>query len=144
MIRTGGDHELLGLHSQQIIFPHDPHHPLVVDRHPPSAQLRRDSPVTVSATMFQCDLLNCRSYFHLFLHRVLLLQRPVEASAAHRHHLAHALDAEAALQRHHFSDLAVDVISPEPLLRWLRAAIFCKAPLKKSTSIVFSASSRLS
>src|SRR5258708_4974484 len=80
--------------------------------------------------MFQSDLLNCRSYFHLFFHRVLFLQRPVEASAAHRHHLAHALDAEAALQRHHFSDLVVDVISPEPLLRWRRAAIFCKAPLK--------------
>jgi len=38
-------------------------------------------------------------------------------------------------------DLVVDAISPEPLLRWRRASIFCKAPLKKYTSKVFSAKS---
>src|SRR5712664_1226334 len=138
----GGDHELLGLHGQQIIFPHDPHHSLVVDSHPPSTQLRRDSPVTVSATMFQSDLLNCRSYFHLFFHRVLFLQRPVEASAAHRHHLAHALDAEGCLAttsflgsggRCHLARAAAALASSRDLLQ---------GTFEKSTSIVFSARSR--
>jgi len=61
--------------------------------------------------------LDRRSHFHLFLNRLLFLQRPVKAPAADRHQLTQALDTQAALQGHHFSDLVVDVISPEPLLR---------------------------
>src|SRR5262249_19015400 len=57
---------------------------------------------------------------------------------------AGALDTQAALPRHHFPDLVVDVGSPELLLRWRRASTFCKAPLKKSTSIVFSPTNRFS
>src|SRR5215471_13516440 len=38
----------------------------------------------------------------------------------------------------------VPAVSPDTLRFWRRAAIFCKAPLKKSTSRVFSASSRFS
>src|SRR5260370_17372094 len=55
--------------------------------------------------------------------------------------LTHALDTQAALQGHHFSDLLVDAVSPEAPLFRRRASIFCKAPLKKSTSSVFSAKS---
>jgi hypothetical protein len=73
-----------------------------------------------------------------------LLQRPVETSATHRYQLTHVLDAQPALQWHQFSDVFVDAFPPEPLLRWRRAPTFCKAPFKKSTSIAFSASKRLS
>src|ERR1035437_10511569 len=48
------------------------------------------------------------------------------------------------LQRHHFLDFVVDAFSPLIPLFWRRASTFCKAPLKKSTSIVLSASSRFS
>ena len=61
-----------------------------------------------------------------------------------RNQLAHALDTQAALQKHYFSDLLEDPVSPVSPLFWRRASTFCKAPLKKSTSRVFSASSRFS
>src|SRR5579884_411141 len=94
--------------------------------------------------MLQGDLLDRGAHFHPFLGRLRLLQLPVEAPAADSCQLAHALDAQAALQRHHVADLLVDAVAPEsPRLR-RRASIFCKTPLKKSTSRVFSASSRLS
>jgi hypothetical protein len=92
--------------------------------------------------MFQRDLLNRRSHFHLFLHRLRFLQPPVEACPAHLSQLTHALDVQATLQRHHFPDLIVDAFSPDLLLAWRRASTFCKALLKKSTSSVFSARTR--
>jgi len=92
--------------------------------------------------MFHRDLLNRRSHFHLLLDGPLFLQRAIETCSTYRYQLTHALDTQAALPRHHFPDLVVDVFSPELLLRWRRASTFCKAPLKKSTSIVFSASKR--
>jgi len=90
--------------------------------------------------MFQRDLLDRASHFHLFLLR--FLQPPVEACPAHLRQLSHALDAQATLQRHHFLDLIVDAFSPALLLGWRRASTFCKALLKKSTSSVFSARTR--
>src|SRR5262249_5800225 len=45
-----------------------------------------------------------------------------------------------ALQGHHLPDLLVGAVPPALALLWRRASIFCKAPLKKSTSNVFSAS----
>jgi hypothetical protein len=91
--------------------------------------------------MFQGDLLNRRAYLRFFLGRSPLLQRSVKARATDTGQLTHALDTQTALQRHHFSDLVVDAVSPEASLFRRRASIFCKAPLKKSTSSVFSAKS---
>src|SRR3989442_2667540 len=91
--------------------------------------------------MSQSNLLNGRLHFHLLLDRLLLPQGPVEAGPANAGQLTHALDTQAALQRHHFPDLVVDAVSPEPPRLWRRASTFCKAPLKKSTSIAFSANS---
>src|SRR3954465_5157862 len=62
--------------------------------------------------------------------------------SADSHQLAHSLDTQAALHRHHLPDLVVDTVSPEPPPLRRRAPTFCKAPLKKSTSRVFSASRR--
>jgi len=76
--------------------------------------------------------------------RSLLFQRSIETPATDRNQLAHALDTQVALQKRYFLDLLVDPISPVSSLRRRRASTFCKAPLKKSTSSVFSASSRLS
>src|SRR3974377_2362302 len=92
--------------------------------------------------MFDGDRLNRGPYFHGLFVRETLLQRPIKAGSAHGGQLTHPLDTQATLQRHHFPHLVVDAVPPEPPLGWRRALIFCKAPLKKSTSIVFSASSR--
>jgi hypothetical protein len=89
--------------------------------------------------MLQGDLSNHVSYFHLGFNRRRFLQPPIEACPTYLGQLAHALDAQAALQRHHFPNLVVDAFSPDLLLVWRRASTFCKAPLKKSTSNVFSA-----
>jgi hypothetical protein len=79
------------------------------------------------------------------------LLRPVHAPAAsdragatYLGQLTHPFNTQAALQRHHFPDLVVDAFAPESPLCCRRASIFCKAPLKKSSSRVFSASTRLS
>src|SRR4029077_5987105 len=56
--------------------------------------------------------------------------------------LAHPFDTQTTLQRHYVPDVVVDARSPIPLLSRCRASIFCKAPLKKSTSSVFSANNR--
>jgi hypothetical protein len=94
--------------------------------------------------MLQGNLLDEGSHLGLFFGRSLFLQRSIETSATDRNQLAHALNTQAALQKYYFSDLLVDSISPGSPLRRRRASTFCKAPLKKSTSKVFSASSRFS
>src|SRR6185369_13309127 len=80
----------------------------------------------------------------LFFDGQTLLQRAIEAGATYLGQLTHPFNTQAALQRHHFPDLVVDAFAPEPPLCWRRASIFCKAPLKKSSSSVFSASTRFS
>src|ERR1044072_6098961 len=94
--------------------------------------------------MFQRDLLHGRLHFHLFFHWHTFLQREIEAGATVLGQFTHPFNTQAALQRHHFPDLVVDAFPPESSLCWRRASIFCKAPLKKSSSRVFSASTRLS
>jgi hypothetical protein len=54
--------------------------------------------VTVAPSMFDSNLLNRRSHFHLLFDRVLLPKRTVEACPAHSRQLTHALDTQAALQ----------------------------------------------
>src|SRR6266851_8936543 len=57
-------------------------------------------------------------------------------------HIAHPLDTQSALPRHHVPDVAVDAGAPDVPVRWRRASTVCKAPLKKSTSSIFSAKRR--
>src|SRR5205807_10423881 len=142
--RVRGELEPLRSYRHQIVFLHDPHHAFVVDLHSSAAQLRGDSSIPVTPNMIQGDLQDHRSHFRLFYDRSPLFQRSVETSATDRNQLVHALDTQAALQKHYFSDLLVDPISPVSPLFWRRASSFCKALLKKSTSRVFSASSRFS
>ena len=113
----------------------------MIDLHSSTVQLRGDSSIAVTAAMLEGNLLDGRSHLQLFFGRLLLFQRAVETSATDRHQLAHAFDTQAALQKHYFSDLLVDAVSPVPPRFWRRASTFCKAPLKKSTSRVFSAKS---
>ena len=49
---------------------------------------------------------------------------------------------KGALQRRHRLDFVVDAFSPVMPLFWRRASTFCKAPLKRSSSSAFSASTR--
>src|ERR1700740_1885131 len=142
MVRIRRDHEPPPSQGQQVVSPHHPQHPLVIHLHSSPAQLGTDSPIAIAPAMLQGDLLNRRPHLCLFLSWSLLLQRSVEARSTDAGQLTHALDTQAALQGHHFSDLLVDAVSPEAPLFRRRASIFCKAPLKKSTSSVFSARSR--
>ena len=133
MLGIRGDHEGPRLHRQQVVFPHQPRHAFVVHQHPAPTQFCGHPAIAVAAPMLQHDLLDRRPHFHLFFHRLPLLQRPVEARPAHLGQLTHPLDTQAALHRHHFPDLVVDAVAPESLLLWRRASTFCKAPLKKSS-----------
>ena len=108
----------------------------------PKTEQRTSAGLGVAPPVLQRDSLNHRPDLDVFLSRSLLLQRSVKSRTADPRQLAHVLDTQAALHRHHFPDLVVDAVPPEPLLPWRRALIFCKAPLKKSTSKVFSASTR--
>jgi hypothetical protein len=91
--------------------------------------------------VLQSNRLNRRSHFYLFLSWLPFFQRSVETSATDQSQLTHALDTQAALQKYYFSDLFVDAVAPVSPRFWRRASIFCKAPLKKSSSRVFSAKS---
>jgi hypothetical protein len=71
---------------------------LVVHRQPTSPQFRRDAPVSVPFSMFQCNLLNGRAYFHGLLDRRSGLKMSAESRSAHFSQLAHPLDTQAALQ----------------------------------------------
>jgi hypothetical protein len=78
---------------------------------------------------------------------IVLRSRHFDTVSACDHNLpqvTHPLDTQAALHRHHSPDLVVDALAPESPLFWRRASIFCKAPLKKSTSRVVSANTRFS
>src|SRR3974377_801186 len=116
----------------------------MVHLHSSAAELRGDSSIPVTTTMLQGNLLDHRSHLGLFFGRSLPFHRSIETSATDRNQLAQALDTQAALQKHYFSDLLEDPASPVSPLFWRRASTFCKAPLKKSTSKVFSASRRFS
>src|SRR5678815_3563398 len=87
-------------------------------------------------------LLNGRPHVHIFLHGLVLLQCPIKSCPTHLGQLAHVLDPYPALPRHHRSDLGVDARAPDLPLCRRRASTLCKAPLKKSTSKTFSASTR--
>src|SRR5260221_6258872 len=91
--------------------------------------------------MLEGNLLDYRSHLQLFFDRLLLFQPAVETSATDRHQLPQAFDAQVSFQKHYFSDLVVDAVSPVPPRFWRRDSTFCKGPLKKSTSRVFSAKS---
>src|SRR6266852_1346452 len=142
MLGIGGHPERSPLYAQQVIFAQNPQHTLVVHPHAAPPQLARDPPIPVAPSMLDGNALHRRSRLHLFLHRCPLLQRTIKTRAAHSRQLTHALDASAALQRHHFLDFVVDTFSPVIPLCRRRASTFCKAPLKKSSSSVFSASTR--
>lgn len=59
------------------------------------------------------------------------LQATIETGSTDPSQPTHPLDTQADLHRHHFSNLLVDAVSPELLLLWRRASIFCKAPFEK-------------
>src|SRR4026209_1880253 len=94
--------------------------------------------------MLDGDRLNRGPDLHILQDGLDSLEMAIKSGATDLRQLTHSLDAEAALQRHHFLDLVVDAFAPERPLCWRRASTFCKAPLKKSSSKVFSASTRLS
>src|ERR1051326_2149903 len=116
----------------------------MIDEQTAPAQFCSDSSIAVAPPVLQHDLLNGGLHFNLFFDRQTLLQRAIEAGATNLGQLTHPFNTQAALQRHHFPDLVVDAVAPEPPLCCRRASTFCKAPLKKSNSRLFSASTRLS
>ncbi len=93
--------------------------------------------------MLQDDILNGRSQVHLFLSGPSIPQIAIESRPAHLGQLAQSLDIRAALQRHLRSYFVVDTSPPEARLCRRRAPTLCKARLKKSSSIVLFANTRL-
>src|ERR1043166_2794383 len=116
----------------------------MIDEQTAPAQFCSDSSIAVAPPVLQHDLLNGGLHFNLFFDRQTLLQRAIEASPTYLNQLTHPFNTQAALQRHHFPDLVVDAFAPVTSRCWRRASIFCKAPLKKSISRVFSARARFS
>src|SRR2546423_7592735 len=142
MIGIRGGHKAPRLDGEQVVRTHEASNSFAVHYHPAATQFRRNPARTVPAAMSQRDLLNGRPNLHIFFQRRVFLQRPIEARAADFGQLAHTFHTQAALHGHQLSDLLEDTVSPElPLLR-RRASTFCKAPLKKSASSVFSPSTR--
>src|ERR1041385_6304736 len=80
----GGHHKLLSLECQQIVFPHQPQHPLVIHYHPqPMVQLKPYSPVSVTPAMLHYDLLDYRPHHHLFFVPTLLGKAAVVSCPAY-------------------------------------------------------------
>jgi hypothetical protein len=73
MLRVRGGHKGPRLDRQQVVFAHQARHPLVVHQQAASPEFGCDAPITVSAPMRQCDVLNLGPHRHLLLQRVLLL-----------------------------------------------------------------------
>src|SRR6266849_5264812 len=156
VIAIGGHHKLLPLQRQQIVFPHQPQHPLVIHHHPHLlVQFKPHPPVSVAPPVLHHDLLHRRPHHHLLFLRTLLGVAAVVASPTHHRHLAHLLHTQTAswlslfqlsffllfaLHAHYFPDLVIDPGSPTLLLCRRRTSTLCKAPRKKSTSSTFSAS----
>jgi hypothetical protein len=92
--------------------------------------------------MLHGDLLNRGPHFHFFFYRCPAFQVTIETRSADLGKLTYSLGVQVALQRHHFLNLDVDAFPPLIPLYRRRASTFCKAPLKKSNSSVFSASNR--
>src|SRR5205823_6503802 len=118
-------------------------HPFAIHRKATLLQLVGDPAVAIASPVLQDNALHLRSQLHILLHPIALLQLPIKSRPAYSCQPAHALDTQAALHRHHLPDLLVDAVTPVFSFFWRRAAILCKAPLKKSTSRIFSASSCL-
>src|SRR5580658_946698 len=141
MIGVGGLNPGPGLDREQVIFAHQPRHALVIHNQTTAAQLPAHPPIAVPAAMFQHYFVNRRAHFHLFFPWRLDRKPAIKSRPAYPRQHTHPLDRQTALQRHHRPHLVVDAVSPAPSFCWRRAAIFCKAPLKKSTSSVRSARS---
>jgi len=144
VLGVGGYQKGAWLHGQQVIFPHHAGYAFVVEVDSLAAKLRGDPAITVAAAVLQNRLLDGGTYLHLFFSGGRLLEGAIKARPANLRQVTHALDTQATLHRHHRPDLLVDAVSPEFVLRWRRASIFCKAPLKKSTSNIRSAKACLS
>ncbi len=129
MLRIGRDHEGRWLDRQKVVFPHQPRHPFVVGyQEAAPTECRCDAPVAIPTPVFDGDPLNGRPHVHVFVHGLVLLQRPVESRPAHLGQLTHPLDPQSALPRHHVPDLVVDACAPALPLRWRHASTLCKAP----------------
>src|SRR5260370_34488684 len=97
----------------------------------------------IPPAMFQHNILNGRSQIRVLLSRPSVSQVSIESRPPHLRQMAHSLDTQTALQRHLRSYFVVDTSPPEAHPCRRRAPTLCKARLKKSTSIVLFASTRL-
>src|SRR5437763_1054712 len=140
VLRLRGANKLAAAQRQQIIFPHQPQNPFPIDLKATLLQGAGHPPIAVAAPVLQGNALHLRPQFHILLYPMALLQLSIKSRPAHSSQAAHTLDTQAALHRHHFPDLLVDAVPPVLSFCWRRASILCKAPLKKSTSKLFSAS----
>jgi len=121
------------LEGPQVIFPHDPHHTLVIDLHSSTVQLRGDSSIAVTAAMLEGNLLDTDRTSSSLLSRLLLFQRAVETLRLTGTNgtgvRCSALPCKSITSR----ILLVDAVSPVPPRFWRRGLDFCKTPFEKIT-----------
>jgi hypothetical protein len=83
ILRIGRDHEGPRLDRQQVVCPHEPPHPFVVDQEAAPPEFRCEAPVALPAPVGDGDPLNGRPHGPLFFHGLVCLPRPVEPRSAH-------------------------------------------------------------
>jgi hypothetical protein len=98
----------------------------------------------VPPSMLKDNILDRGSYGHFFFFSRPSSHVAIESSTANVRQTAHPLDTQVTLQWHLSLYFFVDAPSPRLFLRGRRALTLCKARLKKSTSRVLFANSRLS
>jgi hypothetical protein len=83
LLGIGHDHEGPRLDRQQVVCPHEPPHPFVVDQEAAPPEFRCEAPVALPAPVGDGDSLNGRPHGPLFFHGLVCLPRPVEPRSAH-------------------------------------------------------------
>jgi hypothetical protein len=66
-------HEGPRLNGEQVVFPHEPRDPLVVDQEATPTEFRRDAPVALPTPMCDDDPLHGRPHVHVFFYGLMLL-----------------------------------------------------------------------
>src|SRR5215831_15450995 len=135
VVGVGGRHYKPALDdAQEIVFPHDPLHPLTIDVPLAGLQLRGDSPASIGRPL-QGDLLDLIAQVHVRQGRLHRVQKTVVAGAAESGYLAHVKHAHPRPCFYFFFDLLVEAA---PVLRARSrrcSSTCCKARFKKSISI---------
>src|SRR5207253_5162059 len=117
--------------TEQVVFPHQPLHPLAIDRRSAAAQLRRDPTAAVGGPC-QRHALHLIAQFHARGSRAQAA--PVKSRPADSRQRTHAAHGESSSGVHFALDLLVNGAPPLTARSWRCCSTCCKARFKKSIS----------